>query len=154
MSAYVCQPEHIGLLAAYAASDSCGAAKQIAKLLAEENIRSVATRYPDDLDGQRPGPCLRDSDIVEAACLWAKHYVLNRKSIPSPLTIIKLCNCLEYQSSETDDWAMTDACAQLESITSKALRALPGYDSAPWEWVEEKTPAALEAFYESLEATA
>ena len=77
MSAYIVNPEHIGILAAYAAVNDCAiyewrkstnilTAQNVAKGLALENIRSVAHRYPGDKDGERPGPCLKDADIVEA----------------------------------------------------------------------------------------
>ena len=69
MSAYIVNPEHIGILAAYAAVNDCAiyewrmssdihTAQNVAKGLALENIRSVAHRYPNAGDGQRPGPGL------------------------------------------------------------------------------------------------
>ena len=84
MSAFIVNPEHIGILAAYAATNDCAVyewrkntniltAQNVAKGLALENIRSVAHRYPNVKDGQRPGPGLKDADIVEAKRLMADY---------------------------------------------------------------------------------
>ena len=87
MSAFICQPEHFGVLAALAIHpDDQGritalpewivpnnpvlTAQRVARELAAENIRSVASRYPNDKDGDRPGPTgLTETKILEAAAL-------------------------------------------------------------------------------------
>ncbi len=65
MSAYICAPEHIGLLATFASGSQIrnsvihewrrGSrvedAMNVAEQLAKANIRSVSHRYPDDWDG-------------------------------------------------------------------------------------------------------
>ena len=158
MSAYVCQPEHIGLLAAYAATEGCAiyawrdddrveTAKRIAEGLAFENIRSVAARYPNDKDGERPGPTLKDAQIVEAAKLWAEHYVTTRRPGSATIAqIAKASDCLAYQSCETDDWEDTQAHQQLDWIDGHLLRQLPGYEAAAWEWTDS-LPAIDNQFY-------
>lgn len=156
MSAYIVQPEHAGLLAAYAVSELKNeygtatlkqladdrpevAAQNVARCLIQENIRSVAHHYPNDTDGNRPGPAnLTDAQIVEAAALWATHYVKHGE-LPASATIFKLCDSLEYQSCETDDWDTTLACKQLNAIRSRAAKRLPGYERAPWAW-EDSNP--------------
>ena len=152
MSAYICNPEHIGILSAYAAvndcaiyrwrmSDSILTAQNVAKGLALENIRSVAHRYPDDKDGQRPGPGLKDADIIEACQIYAGHFakrlggvIVMAEDVLEPVQVLKLVSSLDYQSCETDDWEMTLAAQQLRWIMSDAISHLDGYEDADWSF--------------------
>lgn len=152
MSAYIVNPEHIGILAAYAAVNDCAiyewrmsdnilTAQNVAKGLALENIRSVAHRYPDDKDGHRPGPCLKDADIVEACQIYAGHFakrmggvIVMAEDVLEPIQVIKLVRSLDYQSCETDDWPMTLAARQLDWIMGEAISRLPGYEDADWSF--------------------
>ena len=152
MSAYIVNPEHIGILAAYAAVNDCAiyewrmrdsilTAQNVAKGLALENIRSVAHRYPDDKDGQRPGPNLKDADIVEACQIYAGHFakrmggvVVRAEDVLEPVQVLKLVRSLDYQSCETDDWEMTLAAQQLRWIMSDAISHLDGYEDADWSF--------------------
>jgi len=152
MSAYICNPEHIGILAAYAATNDCAVyewrkntniltAQNVAKGLALENIRSVAHRYPDDKDGQRPGPNLKDADIVEACQIYAGHFakrlggvIVMAEDVLEPIQVIKLVRSLDYQSCETDEWEMTLAAQQLRWISGEAISRLDGYEDAAWSF--------------------
>ena len=152
MSAYICNPEHIGILAAYAAVNDCAiyewrkstnilTAQNVAKGLALENIRSVAHRYPNDKDGQRPGPNLKDADIVEACQIYAGHFakrlggvIVMAEDVLEPLQVIKLVRSLDYQSCETDDWETTLAAQQLRWISDSAINHLDGYADADWSF--------------------
>ena len=152
MSAYICNPEHIGILAAYAAvndcaiyrwrmSDSILTAQNVAKGLALENIRSVAHRYPDDKDGERPGPCLKDADIIEACQIYAGHFakrlggvIVMAEDVLEPVQVLKLVRSLDYQSCETDEWEMTLAAQQLRWISGEAISRLDGYEDADWSF--------------------
>lgn len=157
MSAYICDPSHIGILAAYAAHERCVIrefevmgepvliAQTVARNLARENIRSVAHRYPNDTDGNRPGPCLKDAEIEEAAAIYAAHFLARPQRLPA-VQILKLVNCLMYQSCETPDWDDTVACKQLDWIVSHAIRQLPGYEDAMWSF--ERPIPEIEALYE------
>lgn len=160
MSAYICDPEHFGILAAYAAQNRCAIrewdrhthsdneileAQRVASGLALENIRSVAARYPHDQDGERPGPCLKDADIVEAAAIYAGYFLAHPQSI-TPVQILRLIDCLDYQSCETDNWPQTLAFRQLNWIRGAAIGRLPGYDDAAWEF-SQPIPE-IEALYE------
>jgi hypothetical protein len=155
MSAYICNPEHIGVLAAFAALNDCqiydwrtgsliSTAQAVAKGLARENIRSVAYRYPNDKDGSRPGPCLLDADIEEAAAIYAAHFVTRPQKL-KPVQVFKLSQGLSYQSCETDDWTMTLAARQLDWINNEAARQLPGYEAADWSF--DKPVRGIEALY-------
>lgn len=160
MSAYICNPEHFGILAAYAAQNCCVIrewdrtthadnaileAQRVARCLANENIRSVAYRYPSSESGSRPGPHLKDGDIVEAAAIYARHFIEHPQKLNSA-QIIKLCDCLDYQSCETDDWPQTQAYRQLQSIKSTVIEGPVGYYHGGWEF-RQPIPE-IEALYE------
>lgn len=140
MSAYVCSNTHIKALAIFAVRKSHGSlsinpryvdgaedvagqdlnviATRYAAILLAENVRSVRYRYADDVG---------DYDEI----LISKNEVLMPKAI-SPVAILKLCACLNYQSCETEDWETTNAYKLLQHIKDEAIRALPGYEEAPW----------------------
>jgi hypothetical protein len=160
MSAYICNPEHFGILGAYASQRGCVIsewdhsrtpnalitnAQRVARGLARENIRSVAYRYPNDQDGDRPGPCLLDADIEEAAAIYAAHFIRHPQR-PTPVRVLKLVSGLDYQSCETNDWTETLAYRQLQWIQGHAIRSLPGYDEEDWSF--EQAIPEIEALYE------
>lgn len=161
MSAYICNPEHFGVLAAYAVQKSCiiynweagstttpagkiANAQNVARLLARENIRSVTHRYPDSEDGHRAGPCLKDADIEEAAAIYAAHFIAKPQRL-TPVQVLSLCQCYDYQACECKDWRTTDAELQTERIRNAAIRDLPGYDEADWSF--DKQIPEIEALY-------
>lgn len=152
MSAYISNPETFGILDAYAVLNDCAVyewqhsrkntvaaridnAQRIAKGLARENVRSVAHRYPGDLDNL-PGPALSIPEIYEAAALYTAHFLANPSYVRKlkPVQVLVLCQSVDYQSSETDDWRDTLAWRQLDWIKSQAIRSLPGYDAADWSF--------------------
>jgi hypothetical protein len=55
--------------------------------------------------------------------------------------ILKMCACLAYQSCETDDWDKTKAYELLQMIKDAAIRKLPGYEDAPWDYDHEQAAA-------------
>lgn len=134
MSAYVCAPEHFAALAAFASAgrdshviseykdvDPIVTARRVAVELARENIRSVNHRYHS---AALPGPGI-DRLLQETADLAEKYFFHTGKL--GPVDILKMCQGLDYQRS-------TLACRQLDWITSAAIRMLPGYEAAPWEY--------------------
>lgn len=148
MSAFVCQPEHIGLLAAFLATDQEKRnhivreekATRFAITLARQNIDSVAFCYPDDKDGERPGPAgLLDQQVIDLAGLWAVHYVRNPKQ--RTLTeIIKLAHCLDYQSCETDGYESATANKLIQQIIYAACR---NYPASAYEFNDTDQPASV-----------
>lgn len=130
MSAYVVSPDHItALLAGFAAQRrlrsntplSNEELTEIGQQLLLENCRSVAYRY----------------DIAVDAC-W-QYYRFNPKYAFNPpvrLTsqLLKLCDCLEYQSCERDDWYGSAAFRKLNEIRSVLISSLPGYEEGSWEF--------------------
>lgn len=140
MSAYVCSDAHIKALAIFAVRKVHGSlnvdpryvdgAKDIASrspevvatryaaMLLAENVRSVRRRYADDL-GDYDEIQITPSEVLRPAAI-------------TPVVILKLCACLDYQSCESDDWQTTKAHALLQQIKDAAIRLLPGYEEAPW----------------------
>ena len=168
MSAYICNPEQFGLLAAYAIINRCPIyewapnrtgrdadvknVQIIAKGLARENIRSVQHRYLMLNDGQLPGPNLLKAEIEEAAALYAAHFLKNSSYVRklAPVQILKICQSVDYQSCETNDWRDTLAWRQLDWIKNEAIRQLPKYSEADWTY--ERQIPEIEALYEGSAA--
>ncbi len=151
MSAFICGPDHLIALAVFAAGKDRygyrvdpryldGAAKleaynegelasAYADILYAENIRSVLHRYPDDTFDTAPGLIEKPEHIAVSPAAFR----MNKYRLP-PLSILKMCDCLEYQSCENEDYRTTPAYALLTAIRKAAIHALPGYDGAPWEY--------------------
>lgn len=158
MSAFICGPDHFKALAIFATSPGSfgilvdpayvkglehpdGVSRGFANLsrlelanlyadvLYRENVRSVWARYPNDKRNSLPGPVDDPGHVtLSLRDLDAGKYRL------SPVCILKMCDCLEYQSCETADWPETVARRLLDRIRNAAVSALPGYESAPWDF--------------------
>jgi hypothetical protein len=123
MSAYIVSDNHINAIVKFASQHSSGGfgvvpqvagnEQAIAELLLAENTRSINYRY-------------RESTPVEPIV-----FSLDAPTL-SPIQVLKACDCLDYQSCETDDWESTTACKLISAIKSDAVRRLPGYDSAEY----------------------
>lgn len=141
MSAFICNPEHFHALAAFATQGNVYSPAGIepawlrsrceeylvtperehdatvARILYLENVRSVDYRYGEknEIDPE----------------YW------NIRSYPpvnNPVHILKMCACLEYQSCETPDYRDSLAYLLLTRIRAKAIKSLPGYEDAPWDY--------------------
>jgi hypothetical protein len=126
MSAFVCSQNHIAAIASYAvakkvwlgnASAKDSDFKSIYETLARANVVSVCHRYSDDKPENY-------RDVLRSPKLSSVQH--------SALQIVKLCDCLDYQSCETEDWRDSDACKLLSRIRDAAINALPGYDDVKW----------------------
>lgn len=134
MSAFLCNAEHIGQLARFYAARNPGreSAEQVARTLATANLVSVEERYRlpagtvaadfgfDQSDAAYIADCARQSARLDHGL--------------TPVKVLKMAQCLNYQSCEVDGWRDTEAYGLIEAIKSAAIRALPGYDDAPWEY--------------------
>jgi hypothetical protein len=134
MSAFICDDLHINAIVTYAIDKKVSFynpttktrtditatnAEAIGRMLMDENVRSVCHRYSDAGDDEKSA---------------AAQYKFKRFATPlTAVEVIKACNCLDYQSCETDDWADTLARVVLDAVIARALNYLPGYDDAPWE---------------------
>lgn len=169
MSAFICGPDHFKVLAMFAAArrprsgdwrvnphyveglDPEGVyavrgldnlyddelASLYADVLFRENIRSVKARYPDDKLTDLPGPI----DLPAHITVTGRDRCNPKLQLP-PVSVLKMCDCLEYQSCESDDWEKTVAYRLLNAIRRAAIRSLPKYDDAPWDYWSEEAKAA------------
>jgi len=159
MSAFVCGPDHFKALAIFAASrtggygnarlrvdpryidglepavdglhnlTSAAIASFYADVLYKENIRSVGHRYPGDTLESMPG-LINKPEHIEISHNDMTLAVYRLK----PVQLLKMCDCLEYQSCETDDYRETVAFRLLNAIRRAGIRALAGYEEAPWDY--------------------
>jgi hypothetical protein len=143
MSAFMCPPEHFGLLAAFACSSrrlgqplSCPmvipqwqrstlqeTASAVARGLALENVRSLFARYRD-----APG---QYAEQVSEAEIWAAQYLGRPVESMSLPRILAHAKCYSYQSCESSDWEQTLAYAQIQRI----IQACGDIERAPNVWV-------------------
>lgn len=156
MSAFVCSEDHFKALAIFAAARGNGfggnsrvnpvyldrlsdAEKQLdgarlaelyADILYDENLRSVGARYPNEGIDDLPGFDDKPDRIEITGYDMARPAYLRLK----PVDILKMCDCLEYQSCETDDYRKTLGFKLLNKIRSAAICDLPGYEDAPWDF--------------------
>lgn len=159
MSAFICGPDHFKVLAIFAATrgkyglnvdpryveglarleqyGETELASAYADVLYAENIRSVLHRYPDDDEESAPGPIKKPAHIVVTA-----HDRRAAKYKLPAVSLLKMCDCLEYQSCETSDWDATPAYRLLNAIRKASIHALPGYDDAPWDYYTDEARAA------------
>ena len=151
MSAFICSPKHFAVLGQFGAGRAFGGIRNvyeshleqilgrpvrdlddteyadlIANTLYEQNIRSVLALYPDDTIESAPGQVGKPDRISTSD--WT---VMALRV--EPIDILKACDCLEYQSCETEDYYSTPACKVLEAIRKAAISYLPGYEDAAWE---------------------
>jgi len=103
-------------------------ASEVGQMLLDECIRSVGARY-------------EDSDITDLPGRTDAEYIIPfvfklAYNPPTPVEALKLISCLEYQSCETDDWEASEAYAFCQALRHNTIDRLPGYEEAPWEWLE------------------
>lgn len=87
-------------------------AEKLGQILTNENYRSVNYRYGEK---KRPRRFKR---------------VPTREMTPGQ--ILGACNCLDYQSCETENWGQTEAYAILQSVKEVMIRQVPGYEWPSW----------------------
>jgi hypothetical protein len=102
-------------------------ADELGQMLWRENLLSVAYRYPDDGDGDRPGPSdFRDADVDEYSYVPTK-----------PLTaaaLLKTIACYEYQSCEHPGWKISEARALTTRLMPARARERALDSNTPWGW--------------------
>jgi len=89
-------------------------ASHVGRMLLLENMRSVSHRYDDPLE--------------------LPTYEYNAMQAPSltPVEVLKIIACYEYQSCEHPGWQHSQAKAFCSALRHKMISHLPGYDEAPW----------------------
>ena len=139
MSCYIVEPEHIAELVKH--FQSLGAYKpsrwwnlykgeqikfreefsepvNVAFHLAFANIYSYNSRYPDSVhDYKRTEEDIHFLEMVENAMKTPKNHLLKWNEL------INMCNCLDYQSCDFNDYTKTDAYFILETIKGAFVNA-------------------------------
>jgi len=171
MSAYLCDPRHIGALASWYVDrrdtsrgylrshiledetvEDYMLAPELAVLLARANVASVAYRYPDDKPGERPGPSVADDEEYVELCAEAARRTVDidavawrTPAIGGAVQVLKATQCYEYQACEHPGWDRSKAHRAVEAIRSAAISALRGYSDAVWGWPEPQTREQMRA---------
>lgn len=86
--------------------------QKLGQILLSENYRSVNFRYNEGKE--------------------ARDFIYQSTQQRSPVEIISLCDCYQYQTCETDDWKDTEAFAIWYALRENAIESLPGYGQADW----------------------
>jgi hypothetical protein len=128
MSAFICNFEHLAVIANYAISARVWLNElqrpserndyaHIYKTLARQNVDGVCARY-----GENPS---QYNAVLQPQG--------RSTSVPdSPVCVLKLCDGYEYQCSESPRYNASEACDIVRRVRGHAIRRLPGYDEAPW----------------------
>ena len=143
MSAFVLGKEHIAAMVrgAWASRDFSwydGAAWHtldyqtalgVGRMLLDANVRSVAYRYPDERIEDLPGPLSHE---------WTEPFMdwYPTRRCPSPVSLLKLISCYEYQSCEVPGFEQSEAYRFCQALRASAIGRLPGYEEGPWEWTD------------------
>jgi hypothetical protein len=168
MSAFVCSQDHFKVLGIFAARQIGGygsgrltvnpkyvdglpedvltlrnseLAEAYANILYNENVRSCQARYPQDTFSGLPGEGGKPDSIT----ILNQEYAMQGSLRLPAVSILKMCDCLEYQSCETEDYRATLAWELLNHIRKEAWRQLPGYEDAPWDYITPERRAAWRA---------
>jgi hypothetical protein len=101
----------------------------VGQMLLDENVKAVGIRYSSSPVTDLPGRA--DAEYL------IPYKVTFSYRIPTPVEVLSLINCYEYQSCEDDDYYETEAHHFCEALKNMAIRSLPGYEDAPYEWTPE-----------------
>lgn len=141
MSAFVCSTDTYDLLAGairrlpwFSVSTESGQltehdADKAVQILYLQNLVSVATRYPGDTE-MLGDPEYTPRPVVDPV---------------DPVVVLKSCDCVEYQSCETDDYYTSLAYKILDALRRAVIAQLPGYERAPWGWERPRAEQAAPA---------
>jgi hypothetical protein len=156
MSAYLVTPEHIGNLVGWSmqpqrhlhcwnmvqrkpvnldggnGTTPYHRGAELARILAEANLASIAARYG-------AGSKEQERDFV-ADCIAAArrpNLLLSAKDIYSMAT------CLDYQSCEVFDWVVTDAYWCIRAIMAEAARVMASGAKINWSYDQDEWDANM-----------
>lgn len=97
---------------------------ELGRMLWRECLASVAYRYPDDSDGERPGPPgFRDADVGT--------YTYTPAPVLTDGALAKTLGCYRYQSCEHPGWNDSEAGKLTAALYNPNI---PYDESAPWGW--------------------
>jgi hypothetical protein len=115
MSAFICSDATTNALAQLAEVEP-ESRQRIAEVLRTANTRSVNVRYDQD---EAPIP------IAYAPSREVK--------VLSPVQVLKLCACFDYQCSESPEYPQSEAAQIVTAIRCRMIAKLPGYEEADWD---------------------
>lgn len=131
MSAFICTPKHINTIVSYAAQ------KDVALYLT--NASGQRYRVRAERDPELIAECLIKANYDSVNFRYSEsqevpvgEYFPVATAFVSAIQIVKLCDCLNYQCCEVDDWEETDAAKIIRTIRNDAIGRIPGYDEAEW----------------------
>lgn len=131
MSAFICTPKHINTIVSYAAQ------KDVALYLTNDSGQRYRVRA--ERDPELIAECLTKANYDSVNFRYSEsrevpvgEYFPVATAFISPAAIIKLCDCLDYQSCEVDGWEDTDAAKIISTIRNTAVVNVPGYSDAAW----------------------
>lgn len=127
MSMFIVSREHIDHLvtAIIRAELVADTPDNIGRMLWNENLESAKYRYPNDGDGERPGPVdFKDSDVETYT--WTE-----RPELDAP-TLSTTASSWRYQSCEHPDFAESQAYAVVEKLLAGLGDTEMGDDG--WDW--------------------
>lgn len=166
MSAFLCNPRHIGVLSMYVSDDPVQFQLN-AKILGEENLASLRARYPDTKEKGPTAtflPSLQTDEAYIHACMEVPEGFA--EATENPVHVISLLRCWDYQACEHPEHqdpdntsmalyrrilelAIVQLPPQQQAIARDRPSNLPGFDEAPWElpWItsEDKDEDASQA---------
>jgi hypothetical protein len=128
MSAFLCNPHHIAILAKFLAGETkhFGNAPSIATSLAEENLKSVEYNYAETV-----GHSAREFLDMSNAQYLFKCRVLTQSPnlpLPPPARVFGMVRCYTYQAGDHETWSQSHAyqCAAyiLDVAAKQALDEL------------------------------
>jgi hypothetical protein len=94
-----------------------------ANTLKAANVKSVSARY-----GDRTKMMGINGEPIEVNAL-----AYSKASQRSPIELLKLVDCLEYQSCEFEGWKKSKASKLLDEYRAYITRSIPGYEKAAWD---------------------
>lgn len=91
--------------------------EKLGTILKEQNYRSVNARYNEQTECEPYSFSSINTDIPK---------------VSNAMASLKILDCYEYQSCETDDYTSTMAHEIVATFRKLLISKLNGYDDAPW----------------------
>ena len=118
MSCFLCSDLHLNVIVSFLDAEDAlsGVAPQVAlDNLKRVNLAAVNYRYNENDEFE--------SAKYKGSAQWTKY---------SPVQILKLCDCYEYQADGHPEYELTQAPFLISRARSRATDRLPGYNDAAW----------------------
>jgi hypothetical protein len=144
MSAWIVGSDHLDMLLTAAVDWNLldpEEADATGRMLWRENLASVAYRYPDDIDGDRPGPLsFKDSDVDT-------YEFRNYPGRVDPQVVEFAALSLRYQSCEHPGWPSSQASAFVARLHTAAADRIDAYVTEHGPINPDRQPAGQYGWY-------